>query len=601
MEPKPAVRNALPPWAFVVLALALSALAWGPMLHAYPRTQGGDGPVFQKALEAALVSVTRYHEFPFWNPYECGGLPLWDNPQSPAGAPLVWTMALFGTTFAMALSYVVHTAAGLLGMALFARRELALGRTIAFLTGCAWAFAGVHAQHYGGGHFAFLPFLYLPLAFLLWRRAEGDDRAVVGLGVLVALMVYEGAVYPLPHFALFLGFETLLRIGFARGVGSASRRARAVRIVRAASLVTLLAVTVSAARLLPVLDQLAAHKRGLLAEHDALSITTLREMFLARDHARTVLAQEYVWPEYGAYLGPIVLGFAVIGLVEGAVERVWLAALGAFAAALMLGHVASIAPWSLLKGHIFPFREMRVPSRFNVEVTFALCAFAGVAASKLPAIVARAGLRKRANTPPPSAAALRRATLVVTCVFALGVADVLYVGTRTLRASFPYAPLKVLPASPTFYYGGADLAPNLVWQPRQNRGRLACWEEWAWGDGAPLWEGDLPQARVDAAASPPSFAVANVARTQNTFAFDVDAPDGGVVRINSAFDRQWRTTLGDLEARDRLLVLVIPKLAPGPHAVVVRYAPRLFGLGLALTSFGVALSVLLSVRARRLL
>ena len=41
----------------------------------------------------------------------------------------------------------------------------------------------------------------------------------------------------------------------------------------------------------------------------------------------------------------------------------------------MLGHAGKYAPWSILKEHVYPFKQMRVPSRFNAEITMFLAAF----------------------------------------------------------------------------------------------------------------------------------------------------------------------------------------------------------------------------------
>ena len=44
-------------------------------------------------------------------------------------------------------------------------------------------------------------------------------------------------------------------------------------------------------------------------------------------------------------------------------------------------------------------------------------------------------------------------------------------------------------------FGGANIA-QFIDQPRQNRGRLECWEEWVPYSAAALWMGDLPQAKA---------------------------------------------------------------------------------------------------------
>lgn len=182
-----------------LLALLLSLVLWWPALQTYPLTQNEDGPFYHRVIEAAKVSIFRYHELPLWNAYECGGVPLWDNPQSLAGAPLTILTLGINTTLAIRIWYVVHSAAGFVCMWLFARHELRLSRSAAMAAGIVFALTAAPSNHFGGGHTAFVGYLYAPLALLLWRRAEDDRRYAVGTGLLFWLMFMEGGVYPVPE------------------------------------------------------------------------------------------------------------------------------------------------------------------------------------------------------------------------------------------------------------------------------------------------------------------------------------------------------------------------------------------------------------------
>ena len=121
---------------------------------------------------------------------------------------------------------------------------------------------------------------------------------------------------------------------------------------------------------------------------------------------------------------------------------------------------------------------------------------------------------------------------------------------------------------------------NFIDQPRQNRARLPCWDEWGFTAGAPLWLGDVPQARpTDARA-----VVQQVLRTQNTFELDVNVPqDETEILLNSAWDRGWRTSNGRVFERQKQLVLWLPK---GHHHVRVYYWPIGLTAGFAVTAVG---------------
>lgn len=557
-------------WVFLT-GLLLAIFAWWPMVAAYPQTQGGDGPVFHKMLEASRISILRYHELPLWQPYECGGIPLWDNPQGPAAAPLTLPILFLGVTLTIYLWYVIHSALGFMCMWYFARDEVKLSQKATLVASVAWAYGGFHQSHYSGGHFVFVPFLYFPLAFLLWRRAQTDLRYAIGLGWLVAWMFHEGAVYPLPHLLVFLFVETLTRLN----------RKSFVPIARAGVVVLACGLTVGASRFLPVMDQLKAHTRPIGAENDHIQWQTLKDMFLARTHERHVAGQSYVWPEYSTYMGPCLLFLALLGVVAAAFEAPWLLLLAGVAFVLMMGHFSPLAPWAVLKKNVFPFKEMRVPSRFRCEVSMFIALFAGLATDRIPKRLA-AFSRKGAEQ-------LRFALLAIALV---GAGDMLATGNFLFQGAFTNPPEVKVAASPRLFVHGPNLA-SLIDQPRQNRMRLACWDEWGFSAGAPMWDGDVPQARP----APGQDAIVEVAnRTQNKFSLEIVANAPARILINSGYDRGWRTNVGTLSDQEKLLVLDVPA---GRHTVKLEYWPHGLTLGFVLAFVGLVGSIAAFVKLSR--
>ncbi len=580
---RPATPFVKPRWlravGIVGLALVVSTFAWWPILATYPHSQGHDGTFIQEMLEAARVAMVRYHELPLWNPYQCGGVPLWDNPQGMGAAPLFWPMvALLGnTTLALDLWYVLHAAGGFVSMYILARHDLRLSRDASLVSSGMWAFCGAHVHHCCGGGFNWAPFFFLPLALFLWRGAEKDPRQAVGLGILTGFSFMGGAVYPLAFSGAVLAVETLTR-AFWR-----PRRLRG--IVIAALLAGATAGCLSAARLIPVYFQIKAHSRQLAVETDALQWSTLREMFLARSHVRAVMGQEYAWPEFGDYLGPALLALALLGAVMGGVERTWLLVLLVWTFLLMSGHVSPWAPWSLMKAHLFPFKEMRVPSRFNITVTVFLSAFAGVA-------IDRAGEIARRLT--GSARAARAARALFLAIGLVGVGDIISAPNEWQTSSFSNPPLTNLAGSPRLYLGGPGL-PAFVDMPQQNRSWMGCWEEWAFERDAPLWEGDVPQARSRDLGA----VLTNVSRTQSSFTFDVDAQRPAKILLNGNYDLNWHASVGEAVRSGAQLAVEVPA---GSHRVVVKYWPRglSVGIGISLvTAVAIALFFVVDALRRR--
>jgi len=590
--PKPAAPITKGLGWVALFGLCLSCLVTWPLIAGYPRTMVHDAPFYQKMMEVIRVTITRYHELPLWNPFECGGVPLWDNPQGLSAAPLAYLMFLVGSTATMGIWYVAHATAGVLCMWALARLELRLSVGASIIAAASWAFAGVHTVHFTGGHPIFACFLYFPLAILLWRRAEHDLRAAVGLGLIAALIMLEGGTYPLPYLAVLLAVETLFRLWPLR---------RLLPIGKAAVVVFIVAFWVGAMRFLPVLDQLLNHHRDIDVDTDAMKWATLKDVFLAREHGRPADGQQYVWPEFGDYVGPMLLILAFAGMFALVPGEMWIFGLFVFTFALMCGHFADWAPWSVLNKYVFPFKQMRVPSRFVFLVTLFISIFAGIAVDRWPKRLRFSRVQKQ------------RAFAAFLIGFGLvGVGDEISVGTywatqvylgyidgngnRIQLIADKSAAMSAVPQNLTttpaerFHYGGGTAA--FLDTPHSNIADLGCWEEWAFERGAPLWVGDVPQAR----GGSPVVHVLFAERTPNTFTVDVDASTAGRLLLNSTYDRGWRTDVGTVVEAGKMLAVDLP---PGTFTVHVRYWPHGLTLGFAMSGFSALVGILFGARALR--
>ena len=561
-------RPLKPAWLRVLgvagLGLLLALWVWGVIIARYPASGGGDGPFFFRLVEAAKISVSRWRELPLWNPYECGGVPLWDNPQSIISAPLVLLLQPFDTATTIGVWVMLHVTAGFVGTWLFSRGELGVSRLAAFVASCLFAFSVSHSNHLSGGHTAFAAFELTPLALFFWRRAETDRRMAIGLGLLVANMLYGGGVYALANVGLMLAIETVTRL---------RSPARALRIVRAGAIVGVVAVTVGAARLLPVIDQLRHHKRRLGSEVDFIDWQLLKDMFLARSHALH-FGHEYVWGEYISYTGPIVLVLAALGLFFSLRDKKWTLVVGAALLLLMLGHFASWAPWTFFKTHVPPFISMRGPARFRLLLILFIAGWVAIAVDHLPRM-----LERFAGGVP----AFRTARVVVAGIALFAAGDVAGHAVDVITSQWNGPPPSKPTPSTRLHPGGQGLA-QFIDQPRQNRGRLECWEEWVPHSATALWTGDLPQAK----AMTPAATVYSVHRTQNSFLVDVEAQAEAPLLFNTSWARGWRTSIGAAREQGGQLVVDLP---PGHHRVRVWYWPVGLTLGFVLTGLGLVGSV----------
>jgi len=570
----------VPPWArataLVGLALFLTIWAWWPMFAAYPGTSIEDGHYFHQMVAISKAAVWQYHEVPLWNPFDCRGIPMWDHPENITASPIFWLTVPFSTTVTIILWNVVHLAAGFVGMWLLVRSELKLGQMTALIAACFWAFAASHTMHYAGEHEALISFLDAPILLLLWRRAEKSWSYAVGTGLAFAWMVYDGATYGLPHTCVLLAIETATRVWPPR---------RGLRVLAAAVVVGVVGLSVGASRLLPLMDQFAFHKRpALYPDVDHLANwQTLRDMYTMRSpHWRSRFPpQQYLFGEYLSYIGWLGVILCFLGMIASATEATWLVWVAGGLFILMLGHFSPKAPWSVLHAHVFPFKQMRVPARFRLLLMVPISIWIAAGTEYVPAFVRKFS--------PRWGSAVR--VVLVGCAL-LCAGDVVGLGQEMIRVRFTDAPEQPVTAAPRFYYGGPGLTPDFIDQPRQNRAYLGCRSyEWSFVTDAPLWEGDVDQAR----AVDDAVIVDSVSRTHNTFTAVVDVKRPGRLLLNSGYDRGWRSNVGTVVEVSHQLALELP---PGHHVVRMRYWPQKMTLGVTISSLGLLGSLLFLFRRR---
>jgi hypothetical protein len=202
-----------------------------------------------------------------------------------------------------------------------------------------------------------------------------------------------------------------------------------------------------------------------------------------------------------------------------------------------------------------------------------LCLFVGLAVDRLPQMI-------RASFGVPKAAKVLRTVLAALALIAVG--DAIGLGQEIVAQRFNGPPETRVSRSTRFQYGGAGLTPDFIDQPRQNQAWFGCRHyTWAFGADAPVWGGDVPQAR----AVGPGVVVEVANRTHNTFTVDVDVTSPARIVLNSAWDRGWTSDVGTVvENGDKLIAIDLP---PGRYQVHARYWPRYLTLGIWMTGLGI--------------
>ncbi len=335
----------------------------------------------------AAASVTQHREAPFWNPYPCGGVPDLAHPESRVYSvffPLYWVLPAH---HAIHLEALIHFFLGALGMMLWTRSRLTqLGeldpvaaRVGPLVSASSFVLCSSLALHLAEGHFWILTVAFIP--WVVWL-IEAQARPLLA-GALVAVMIGEGGIYPVPLLLMLLGALTLWRAVERRSAGPLGE------------LLALLvsAVLLSAPKLFPMLELLSRRPRHI----DSPEVLTLQQISIALFSRDQSVGRPYnwlywPWHEQGHYLGwPLfALGLWAVLIYRRGTFRTALVAIGF--GTLAFGAAAPWAPWALL--HELPLlRSLHVPSRFLLVVVFLVAELGGLGAAALVKRVGRPGLR----------------------------------------------------------------------------------------------------------------------------------------------------------------------------------------------------------------
>jgi hypothetical protein len=600
MDPGPLERVPVPSRGLVTASRVVALLAVPVMLLivvspllAHPWTFGGrNWDQMNTQREVVVKTIERFHQFPFWDPYECGGHPAWGSLESDPIVVSPWlpVYLLAPLPIAIRVEIIVSALFGALGCWMLASRfsrsvPLRALLTLAVAVNSRWAL------QIAAGHTWHLLYAFVPWMLFLFDRAIHPDtpasRARVDLlliGASFAVMVYGDAIYPVPHAAFLL-------VVYAAIVGRAAKSWKPLRDVAIAGAV---GIGLSGPKLLPLAEQLLRYPRLIRSEEaiwpqDIVKILTWR----VGDVAATTSFINGQWHEWGLYLGWLGLVLLVAGVAVSTGTRERALKWAAFVMMLfVIGGFHQLTPWRIF--HLLPiFKSQHVPSRWLYTAVIAL---ACVAVSGAERWLAARGDR-------------RPFFEVVLGFLALAVAvDMGVVARMPIAQSFvgpvpsladeepPFHLVHRLPPHPGYEAGLWDVAtlPGVL----HNVGTLECdtdngvhitmRDELGRMPGVGAWGSDDPEYLGEAYV-PEGGATASITSwTPNDVTVHVTgAHAGDHLVLNQNWDPDWNAD-GAQAASYRDAVAVV--LTAPEQTVRFHYWPRPLGDGLAL--FGVTVGAI---------
>lgn len=163
----------------------------------------GDPDYYFQIYEAFRVSVTHYHQFPLWNPWISGGIPLFANIQFgliSLQAPLV---LLFGAVVGLKMSIIFYQIFAFFGFKQLFEKGFKTPKLRAILLAYIPVFGSFFVYRSVGGHFTFLLVAFVPWLILFYlQRAKK-------LNWLWFAITYSFMVWTSPHYITIMSIAVL--------------------------------------------------------------------------------------------------------------------------------------------------------------------------------------------------------------------------------------------------------------------------------------------------------------------------------------------------------------------------------------------------------
>ncbi|HSW81394.1 MAG TPA: hypothetical protein VLG40_03280 [Candidatus Saccharimonas sp.] len=367
-----------------VVAGVLLAIWCIPYFVTGNNVEWGDFTFFAQGAEAIRNSILAYHQFPWWNPWVAGGVPLYANPQFGVFSLQTLFGLFFGAVAGLKITAAIFTVGGYASMFILARRYFKISAKIAAVIALLWVFNSFFVSHIPS-HFTFLWYFLAPL-FVYLSLTVKNWRGGLALGGLFTLMGLAEIHYSFLHIAIICAIILVVRL--VRG--KTSRKQLALGLLAAAAFF----VVIAGHRALFTLQNVHDFPR-IVADPPAKPWDSILAVTLPFFGAHKA---PYPYPNTPFGWGETTATFGLCASIALALLIGWLlyrwrhkpkiketkelrygagllgVAIAAFA--IGVGAVVKIAPYSLIK-HLPILSGMRVASRWFIWYELAALLFMG--------------------------------------------------------------------------------------------------------------------------------------------------------------------------------------------------------------------------------
>jgi hypothetical protein len=540
----------------------------GPLFsHLTRLPANGDWDVFTDLRWVAYQTIIHFHQFPFWDPYKCGGMPMLGNPEAVVATPFLLLDLATGPIGGLYLQIILHLALGFAGGYVLAR-VMSLGTIGSLVLASVFLSTSWLYLQLAMGNLT----LSLPISYWPWMLAllfVGVDRRKIAPlavgGILLALNATEGN-YAFVYAGILIVVLSLT-IGLTR---------RSMWPVVAGIVLVAFGAAIGAIKLLPVAETLAFHPRGGWAGPEADTLFMIPTFLFSRnqDLYREIPGLE-PFVCYGAYVSPAFALLAVVGLLTGRLKTLpWLVAAVVFLL-LARGNSGPYCALNLLRR--LPFSgNIAFPTRFIYPFVFAVGAIAAYGADSVCRSAEKWGPR------------------AIGVLLVIGLLDAWCVGPPNLRYLF-HNSTPTLQHSSEFRQFWSHDTQLMTEYNQANLGAVHCWGYGKDTDIATTVVGYNQANYSGEYHLVGAGQVTQIEWTPNQLRYHVQATAPTELVLNQNYIPGWRVEsgVGDLASQGGLLSVRLPA---GSQDIVLRFRPEHIALAMTFTLLGLVVTVLLWIK-----
>ena len=331
----------------------------------------GDWDLIHTLFGAVIKNVVFYHQFPLWNPWECGGNVLLQSIHTPL-FHLSYIFTFFINFVAgIKISLLIYFAISYFGFYLLARNIFKIKSIFPiFCIATIFCFNSSNVLKINEGHHFFHSICYIPFIFYFYERYLARRKIIyIALSSLFwSLIVYEGGSY-----IIFMSFLLILLYSIFNSIFS-----RKFIYLKALLIFCVLSLFLGAIRILPILEFMYEFP---YLRYEGTENIPLKSLWRYMTYEKVTHGGAWGWHERSMYVGYTTIFLTITAMItliirSFKIKRAYriftLLLMSVFFFLMVIGGYSENSLYSMLN-KLPVFRSIHVTGRYFYPFLFSVC------------------------------------------------------------------------------------------------------------------------------------------------------------------------------------------------------------------------------------